>query len=240
MFFNTPFVFGEYEIENFKIVYEDLKAEVVKKKEDFYIYVRVFKDDIVEKIVCSRNPKIIVNPVEPVNLPKHITNYLMIELDKSIFIEPKGSNIIYTTFPIEIAVLLVNDDVKILDIFSFLKQKYTLYGNPAKGLICRYWKGKVFDEAPETDWVKEGLLKLKIYNESDEWQEVRRVVFDVYDMKIYYGERVYCEAFMKIISSKVAETGFIEFEHGKKSIELYIAKKIPIVKKKFYMEWGLC
>lgn len=233
-------MFGEYKVENFKIVYEDLEAEVVKKREDLYLYTRVFKGDKVEKIVCSRGAKILVNPVEPVNLPKKVTNYLMVEFDKPIFIESKSSNIIYTTFPIEIAVLLVKDDVEILDVFSFLKQKYTLYGNPARGIICRYWKGRIFDEIPEIDWVREGLLKLKIYNESDEWQEVRRVIFDVYDMKIYYEERVYSEAFMKVISSKVAETGFVEVERGKKSIELYTAKKIPIVKKKFYMEWGMC
>ncbi|MCS7121508.1 MAG: DUF432 domain-containing protein [Archaeoglobaceae archaeon] len=231
-------MFGEYKIEEFEIGYEDFYAEI-KKQKNLYVYVRSFRNEKVEKLIASKDVKVLVNPVEPVNLPKPITNYLLIEFEKPISIEPREFSTLYVTFPIEVAVLLVSRDIKILDIFSFVKQKFTLYGDSTNGIICKYWTSKIFEDLPELDWLKEGLIELKIYNESEEWQEMKKAVFNVYDMKIYYDEKVVSSAYVRILSSKVAETGFNEISYGKKSIELYTAKKIPIIKKKFFMEWGL-
>ncbi len=183
--------------------------------------------------------EIIVNPVEPVNLPKNVTRFLEVDFDP-ILIKPNSVETIYLKFPIEIGVFAKHGDkLAVVDVFSFEKPKYTLYGTPKNGVVCRWFKSEVYYEVPEVDPLRHGVMKLVIRNGGD-WVEVGKVVLDCYGMKIYYSEFASCWAEMKVISKISAETSFVDrpIERGmKKAVEMWTTRRL--IGRSFTMEWGL-
>ncbi len=183
--------------------------------------------------------EIIVNPVEPINLPKNVTRYLEIDFPP-VLIKPNAIETIYLKFPIEIGVFAKEGDkITVVDVFTFDKPKYTLYGTPKNGVVCRWFWSEVYYEIPEVDPLKHGVLKLVIKNGGD-WVEVGKVVLDCYAMKIYYSEFASCWAEMKILSKISAETTFVDkpiIGGMKKAIELYTTRRL--IGRSFTMEWGL-
>jgi hypothetical protein len=239
---NKKIVFGYHDLEGFQAEIGDYRIRT-EKVGPFYRYVRE-NGDKKEKNLSTESGRLIINPVEPVNLPKEVTNFLQIRFRNPFLAEPKSSVEVYATFPVEIAVFIAaKRNVGLVDIFSLQKQKYTLYGNPRAGIICRYWESELHPEIPQVDKYREGIIKLRIVNSDDEWVEISNAVFDVYGMKIYYDEEiVYSSASINVVSPKVAETRFIEQplrEKMKKALELYTARRIVVTPRKFVMEWGL-
>ncbi len=235
-------MFGYHDVEGFQAEIGEYRIRT-EKVGPFYRYFRE-NGDRTEKDLSVEKGRLIINPVEPVNMPKSITNFLQIKFSKPFFVEPKSAIEVYATFPVEIAVFIAaKKSVGIVDIFSLQKPKYTLYGNPRDGIICRYWESDLYSEIPQVDKYREGVIKLRIVNSDDEWIEISNAVFDVYGMKIYYDEEiVYSSASINILSPKVAETRFIEQplkEKMRKALELYTARRIAVTALKFVMEWGL-
>lgn len=233
-------MYGRYDPRDLNISLRNLRIWV--EDDDFLNYHRKMGSEEVEKILL-KNSEIILNPIEPVNLPKSITNYLLIQFEKPIILEPASSIEVFLTFPIEIGVFITkNESFEDVDIFSFLKPKFALYGAPRGGVIARYWHSGVFSKIPKVDPIENGVMKLGIKNLSDSWCEVTKAVFDVYGMKIYYNENLVSSiAELRLHSRRVAETIFVDkplLNGMMKAIELYIAKKIPILSTKFTMEWG--
>jgi hypothetical protein len=238
-------VYGNYNIIDFSISNEEIEMKI-EKRAGFFSYQRIIKKsgDRAEKIVLADDGHVIVNPVEPVNLPREVTSYLQIEFEKPVLVEPHGKKKIYVKFPIEVGVFIAGKrSIEVADIFTLTKPKYTLYGNPRNGVICRYWKSDIYPEIPKTNSLIEGVIELNIENEDDEWIEVRRVVFNAVGMKIYYDQKlVSMRASMKILSPVLAETDFFTkaIRDGmKKSLELYTARRIVVPTGKFVMEMGL-
>lgn len=234
-------VYGSYRLSNLDISVRDLRLWV--EKSGLYRYRRKLGNSEIEKIFLS-DQEVILNPVEPVNLPRSITNYLFIQFSKPVLVEPVSSVEIYLTFPIEIGVFVAKGNVlDEIDVFSFINPKYALYGEPRGGIIARFWQSEVFSNPPNVDFLEKGVMKLRIQNLSDYWCEVSKVVFDVFAMKMYYGDGIVSSiAEMKIQSRRIAETSFLDkpmFEGMKKAIELYAARRIPILATKFTMEWGI-
>ncbi len=194
-----------------------------------------------ERILVSKTGEIVINPVEPVNLPKDITDFLQIEFSPMV-IEPGATQTVYLKFPVEIGVFLeAARDIEVLDIFGLGSQKYTLYGTPTNGVIARWYHSEIYTEVPPPESLREGVMELSIHNTSHGWVEISCVVFDSTDMKIYYGDIVATAATMKIISPNLAETDFIDapLRPGMvKSVELCVARKIPVIDRGYLMEWG--
>jgi len=206
------------------------------------IYRRRCKGEPFERILVSETGEVIINPVEPVNLPTEITNYLLMEFSPMV-IEPGATQTVYLKFPVEIGVFVESaKDMEVLDVFAPVNQKYTLYGSPTSGVIARWYKSAVYPELPPVESFCEGVMELSIHNASHEWVEVSRAVFDSTDMKIFYGDFVAATATMNILSANLAETDFVDapLRPGMvKSVELYTARKIPVINRGYLMEWGL-
>jgi hypothetical protein len=235
-------VFGSYRLRDLSVEVRTLRIHVERDNGSFR-YVRSLDDSKVEKVLFE-NAEVYVNPVEPVNLPKKITNFLYISFRRPVLLAPGEAATFYLTFPIEIGVILAKEDVyEDIDIFSFVKPKYALYGEPKGGVIGRYWESDVFTRVPELDPLREGILELRATNLSNRWCEVSKAVFDVYGMKIYYNEHTVSSiAEMKVQSQRVADTSFINkplFDGMRRAIELYTARALPMFVTKFTMEWGV-
>ncbi|MDT8358247.1 MAG: DUF432 domain-containing protein [Methanomicrobiaceae archaeon] len=214
-------------------------------------FVRYFREVTgrarVEKIISSDSGRVVVNPVEPLNLPEKVTNFLELEFDP-IFLEPLGNKGIFLEFPVEIGVFIASkQDIEVLDIFSLDSPKYSLYGPPNGGVITRWLQSPVHSEIPALDHHRRGVLRLTLENTTKEWQEISRVVLEGTLMKIYYGEvegkkLVSMYGRVRIQSKLVAETEFFDHpvaEGMNKSVEIYTAREIPGMKRSFPMEWGL-
>lgn len=237
-------MYGQYDVP-MRIEEDEISISVDLDKDNL-IYNRSCADEGVEKIILlADNGILFINPIEPLNKPKELTPYLLIEFEKDVLIGPWARRKIYLKFPIEIGVFLSSNkkNHEILDVMTLSKKKYTLYGSITKGLICKYWKSDIYTSIPSTNPIYEGVLKLNIKNETADWINASKVVLNAYSMKIYYNNSmVSMKANMDIRNSNIAETSIIDspIEKGmSKSIEHYTTRKIPAVITKFVMEAGL-
>ena len=227
-----------------KIAENGLVLNIGRKKEGLN-YKRTFLDEEVQKIMLATDGKILMNPVEPMNIPKQITHYFQVQLEKPVVVGPKQTNIIFLTFPIEFGVFIIDkrSKFKLIDVFSLVKNKYTLYGDPKIGMICRYWKSKIYPSLPRLNPHHEGALKLTIKNTTNSWMQVTNAVFYGYGMEIYYSQDlVSMVTTMKIVNKELAETDVIDQPLKKgmtRTIETLPLKLIPRPEKRVFMEGGL-
>lgn len=217
----------------------------VETHEDSLVYRRFGCLGTTEKLLLQNSCNILINPVEPVNIPKKLTHFLLINFKTTVIIEPGVTKNVYITFPIELGVFVSQnkENFELIDIFSFSRLKYTLYGAPSNGIICKYWESDVFLSPPLTNPWDTGYIDLKIVNDSDHMVEITKSVFNAYGMKIYYREnKVLMKAVMRIPNRKSAETEFINCSQKgwlNKAMELYVSSKIRVIGSKFIMEYGL-
>ena len=234
-------VFGEYGLSK-EIKEDDIEIKIGGKGKVKEYYRKCGEEEI-KKFVAAERGKLFVVPVEPVNLPKlGVAEHLLIEFEEPYIIEPGISHTFYLKFPIEIGVFLVDKkDVERIDIFTKTRQKYTLYGSPENGIICRWWKSPLYYEKPKVKKLEEGIMKVDIENEYREWVEIRKLVFRAFDMKIFYDGYAYMRSYVTILKKTMAETSFESRKPKdmKNSIDIYEAKGIKRLEKKFVMEWGL-
>lgn len=214
----------------------------IKQKDRIFTYSRDCSGEKFSIKLSSAGGRIIINPVEPVNLPKNITQYFEIGFDK-IVMPPESFETYYLKFPVEIGVFYSSrKDISLIDLFSLSPHKYSLYGTPKEGTIVKYCYSEIFYDLPETDLLREGVIALNVVNNENEIIEISKVVFDSYGMKIFYDDdNVTMSASMKILPKFEAETEFINaplFPGAEKSIELYSTRNIPVVKRTHKMEWG--
>lgn len=218
----------------------------VEKQENNLIYRRVSKgEEETELVLLNNDGDILINPIEPVNLPKKLTSFLLIDFKRPALIRPGDRKKIYLTFPVEIGIFVSDKagNYEVIDICTFSRVKFTLYGSHNHGLICRHWESDVFTEIPETNVLHEGYIELEIINDSNHLMEVTKAVFNAYGMKIYYGKkRIVMNASMRIINKLLAETDFSTnptTSRFKRSMELYTSRKLMISGTKGIMEFGL-
>jgi hypothetical protein len=198
-----------------------------------------------EKMLLARAEQVLINPVEPLHRPKELTSNLLIEFERSLLVEPGATRKIFVTFPVEIGVFVIGEgnSHEVLDILTLAVQKFTLYGDPRTGVICKYWPSHVSPALPTVNPLREGVMELTLINSHTDWAEVTRAVFNAYGMKIYYSDSlVSMRASIKIMPRRLAETDFQDaplVEGMTKSVELYTSRKLQVVPSKFVMEAGL-
>ena len=222
-------MFGEYSIP-VRIEKEGLTINI-EKEENKIIYKREGIGDPVEKILLMDRGTVILSPVEPVNVPKPITHYMLIDLERNIVMSPRSTKKVYLTFPVEIGVFVGGKkDIKNFDVFSLARQKFTMYEGGDHAVISKYWKSRVHIRKPVLNPLREGIMELIISNRTHEWTEVSKVNFDAYGMRPYYGKhKVSLRAHMEIKGLHLAETHFYDsplFKGMKKALELYTADEI--------------
>jgi hypothetical protein len=235
-------MFGQYDIP-IRIEQEGITVSVQKEGESI-LYTRECLGESLEKILVAGSGKLLLNAVEPVNKPKALASYLLIEFANTLQVEPKGTMNIFLAFPVEIAVFMPsNEEVEVIDAFTLARQKLTLYGDPINGVICKYWKSSIYTAEPSLNPIEEGIIGLTITNTTTGWVEVTKAVFNAYGMKIYYDdERVSIKANMKLKGGGSAETECMDEPLGEgmtKSLEIYTVRKLSVTKKNFIMEFGL-
>jgi len=235
------FVFGRYEAD---LAYSDADVTLTATRSGALPrYTRSCRGHRVEKILPDGKGTIVINPVEPVNLPVPVTRYLEITFPP-VVLPPRTGRTVHLTFPLEIGVFLeAAGGIHVLDLFSLLPVKYSLYGSPGAGIITRWHESGISEECPVVDRFRYGILELAITNAASEVIEISRAVFDSNSMHLWYGESVVMTGVMDVYSPMIARTTIAEtVPKGRleKSIELYAAARIPSVHGRGYlMEYGV-
>jgi hypothetical protein len=242
-------MFGSYQF-GVPLDFDQIKIET-NEDSGLYVYRREPAD--VTKIISSKS-NLLVSPIEPVTQPKSITNHLLIEMKSPVFLAPGSATSFFVTFPVEIGIfteikksmdLGFFDEAEtneLIDSFTLTTSKYTLYGTPNKGIICKSWKSDIHTKIPDIDPLREGAMNVEIQNSSNRWVHLSKLVFNAYHMRLYYSSFSYMNARVKITNSKKAETSFKEepLENMKKAIKLFSSGKMQVMEKEtFAMEWEL-
>jgi hypothetical protein len=92
-------MFGYYEVP-LGVEKEGISLSVERKGE-VLLYRKECVDEKVGKIILASTGKIIINPIEPLNKPKELTSYLLIEFERTLVVEPGATQKIYVTYPVE-------------------------------------------------------------------------------------------------------------------------------------------
>lgn len=217
----------------------------IQQHGEHYEYIRTCAESSFEKLLLISKHEVIMHPVEPVNTPKALTPYLLVEFDRALLIEPKMTRRIFLNFPIEIGIFvrLRGKEFQLIDVFSLTAQKFTLYGEPSHGIICKYWKSPIFDALPSPSMLHEGVLELTITNADNDWKEVSKVVLNAYGMKMFYtDQRVAMRARMKLTDGGTADTDVqdVPLENGmKRALKTYAIRKLSMMTTTFTMEYGI-
>ena len=235
-------MYGEYNIPA-SIEKEGLHITIERDGNSFF-YRRDCLDERAEKRLLASDGKVLLNPVEPLNKPKVLTPHLLVAFDKTLAVEPRMCEKIFITFPIEIGVYISTiKELHLIDVFTFTRPKFTVYGDPRNGVLCKYWQSGIHSLMPSTDPFHQGFMELSISNTMSDWIEVTKSVFNANGMKIYYNDRmVTMKAEMKLRAGNIAETEFADapLENGMmNSLEIYTARRLAVTSPKFIMEYGL-
>jgi hypothetical protein len=232
-------VFGKYDL-SFEISEADVTLSMTGEGRHRR-YRRRCGSDETELMVSATRGNVVVCPVEPVNMPDpQVTEHLQIELETPFIIQPGGRDTIFLKFPVEVGVFLVDKkDIERIDLFTKTPLKYTLYGPPESGIVCKWWKSPVLTEQPDVEKLYEGVMRVDIRNHYHEWVEIRKLVFCGVEMKIFYGDYAYMHGFLSINKKSFGDTGFIAKKppdmHG--SLDIYLAKGLKRLEN-FVMEEG--
>jgi len=234
-------VFGAYRIP-FRI---DIHGLCVRVETEGALsrYQRVSPDGSITKHLGYNEGRVVINPVEPVNLPTEVTGMLEFHF-VPVTLRPNSRITLFLKFPVEIGVFVgAHENYSLLDVFSLARAKYSLYGTPEKGVITRHIECEALDSVPSTDPVEEGVLTLEFRNSSRDWVEVSRAVFDGSSMRLFYGSTVAMSGVMEVFSQTVAETKILDRppdESMKQALRIYPTKKSLIPEKpSFLMEYGV-
>lgn len=235
-------LFSEYTIP-FNIKQEGISLSVEQEGE-VYVYRRKCLEEEVNKLILSDESRIVIQPVEPCNVPKELSPNFLVEFERSLVVEPGIQRRVFLKFPVEIGVFIsYGKDFELLDVFSKAKQKFTLYGDPRSGSICKYYRSEVYESSPSADPLLEGVLELRLENSDSKWIDVSKAVFNAYGMILFFsGELVSMKAEMRIENNLTAETDFMDSPLKKGMIrarKIFTEKKLPIVTPKFMMREGL-
>ena len=232
-------MFGKYGLA-VDIAEDDIEINLDGHGKRKRYYRRVGNDEI-EKFIYGKEGNLVICPTEPVNVPdENVSEHLLIEIDKPLVIESNFSDTLYVKNPVEIGVFLVDKyDVERIDLFTKTKPKYTLYGPPESGIICKWWKSGIFEDKPSVEKFYEGIMRIDITNKYHEWVEITKMVFRAYDMKVFYNEYSYMHAYLNIINKIIGETTFDTKRpaHMDESYNIYEYKGIKKLERRFVMEW---
>ena len=234
-------MYGE---SDYPFCYESEEVSIrIEPSDGFFQYIRKSGDEEIRKVISGGSRKIVINPVEPINLPREVTRFLEVHFT-TVAIEPDSSETVYITFPVEIGVFLESKgDFDVLDIFTISRPKYSLYGPPEEGVITRYHESSVSGSLPRVDRMKEGVIALSISNSSRSWVEVSRAVFDCSSLFLYYGDCVSLMARMNILSRDITDIRCEDrpISDGMKPSVLVIKARKTLIPEKipFMMEFGV-
>jgi len=215
----------------------------VKEEEGFTIYRREggFPEGVVEKIVKDSG-SLIVYPVHSTQY--EVSSFLLFRLKRPLVVAPRSSFAIYIKVPVSVGIYVNEENAgRFIDFFDSSQFKYALYGSSARGVICRFYRTDVYPNAPSRQDIWEATTKILIENSSDEFVEVRNMVYPLLNADVYIDDvgNTYIEAAQLSIRGDNVGTVFLKNEAPFAGLKRCPQPFIGLLAKvgRFDMEFGL-
>jgi len=172
---------GRYKLLNYTIEITDFNGEGIK-------YARSENGSILADSLVIGSHDVVIVPIYPVLVPKRITEYVLVELDRKVNIAPRAETGFYVQIPMDIAVYAYKDrDFTILDLIPGYNPKYTLYGSPNEGIIARYIKTSIYNDEPKPE-VGKAISLVRVHNKTREWVTLTKILLHSGNLRLYYEE----------------------------------------------------
>ena len=190
--------FGQYAIKDgLSVSFKDEQITLENIRGDSYIYRRKHMDETTSETIFSSKKgevKIAIYPVRPIQMPRQLAHNIMVKLDPPVALPPNSHITHHLTMPIEIGVFTISKKSNyMVDAFSLSFPKYTLYGQPNMGYICRLHHSSISSEE-KTMQYEEATIMMKFQNKSPNWVTINKIVMDAYEVDLYLdGDTVYLE-----------------------------------------------
>ncbi len=194
------------------------------------VYVREHAGSTPVRKQVGSGHRLVLHPVEPLRLPEEITQFLELAFDPHL-IGPGEEQVVHLLFPFDLGVFVCSPGATdLIDLFSLNRPKFSLYGPLTGGFVTRWYRSRLSVGRPTPDPYVEGVLRLSIRNQTRDWVEVGRAVFDCRGMKLWFGDRVGMVGSMRILRSSHAETEVQDeplMPGWTRATELLSSKRIP-------------
>jgi hypothetical protein len=192
-------LYGKYPLEKrMEFVFKEEKVIVEKSYGDTYLYQREKEGRIRStQNFSSKKGKVnlAIYPVRPIQVPQLLAHNIMIKLDPSLSLPPGSREKHFLTMPIEIGVFVTGgkNDYYMIDVFSLIRPKFALYGQPDRGYICNIHKSGINSKESDIPF-ESGVVIMRFKNLSNQWVTINKIVMDAYMMDYYLkGDSVYLE-----------------------------------------------
>ncbi|MEM2855635.1 MAG: DUF432 domain-containing protein [Candidatus Nitrosocaldaceae archaeon] len=230
--------YGQYSIDE-KTVFtlnDHNRFVVYRNRYNSYVYEKYEDEELKEsKLIASEDTlKMDILPITPINVPGKYASYMMLEFNP-IILSPKSSFTCYLTMPVEIGVCVDNT---IIDTYSLGYTKYVLYGNPERGIICRYNKSNIYEEIPHLTPLIDAAVRCTLINNTDQLKSISKIVYPIEGADMYYKDAyAYFDGVVATIETKfIVDIVSVEV----KEVE-WNANKTRLgkqFKSSYIMEWG--
>lgn len=185
--------YGVYVItENLELSLPNITLRIEKIGENVFSYTRKdSEDNIIEKVIPTKSHDLTIEltPIRPLNFPAKRTNYLYLDLETPVFLSKDATATVFIQCPIEIGVFLLHDGHKdSLDWVTCdpINSRFSLYGPPESGTLCKYAKCKVVESYEDSIPFVNAVLKVNLKNELDIGHSISSVIFPISGNSIYY------------------------------------------------------
>lgn len=159
-----------------------------------FLYQRYFANHLVTEVkMISRQDSVILGvfPIPALLTPKPLAKYVYLRFKSPVLMEQRSESIFYSTMPIEVAIYRQHEDEELLvDAFRTLKQRYSLYGSPERGVLCRYKEVNI-DPAKiniSAQKYEEALLKIIVRNGIDNIVRISKVVIPMQNVVLDHND----------------------------------------------------
>ncbi len=137
-----------------------------------------------ESIIVTDNDETQVGifPIMPIKMPKEVAKNVYIKFKAPVIVDQRSISVIYSKIPIEIGIYRQFEDEELLiDAFSLGQPRYSLYGSPEQGVICRYFEAEaeVEDSSLEIKKYEEAKVRIRVTNDIDNVTKISKVIIPV-------------------------------------------------------------
>lgn len=199
--------FGKYvPKDGMNITFKTENISIKVFDSDSFCYQRKNKTKVVSThIFPSEKDKVNIGiyPIRPIQKPKQLSHNIMIKLETPIAIPPNSKVTHYLNMPIEIGVFIIRKNSNLMiDAFSLSRPKYSLYGDPDSGKICRFYNSKINSKIIAQKY-EEAIIIMNFKNKNPNWVTVNKIVMDAYLVDLYIKDDVvYLEDSKMIIENQ--------------------------------------
>ncbi len=242
----SDFKFGKYVVKNdITLTLPENKIQFSKIDNGQFSYIRSHADEIIKKIIHCKTEdlRIQIAPILPIHLPSYKTDFVFLRFTEPIVIGDNSVTESTIQFPIEIGVFLTDMHLDMLDCFTCKPSysRFSLYGTPEEGRLCKYAKIPPFFDKEAQDHLTYASLKIKIKNELDKSASIGKIVVPASDHDLYYdGDNVMMDDLNITIKNRIGleVIDVVQKQITKPDGWVRSPRSIKKTEYRFSMEWG--